>query len=311
MTNQNTEVVGLYLNYYFSDTYSLAEHTINEFQGSLKPDAYPNLSSRLFSNTIILKALFNSKEKYEPSSILTCVKQSFVDHQSNKNEKNRNKDRTHNDNKIKRPFPLEEVSTSESDIKEQLVYHLSILQFYADHDFLPWWSEEKSLSPVFKSLEKQRTSATHLFEEVILAKESEEEFLGKLATVLPTEYLDTIIRILAPYERLRGKWEESLSKYNEARQPYALGQKLVPNSDSALDKALDSMKWKNQDFHLLKKSLYFLEDKEIMETAAFNKEILKGQMEIYIKLAPHFYFQNITPQKWRQYIYIFLCHNLW
>jgi len=290
--------------------FSLPNKHIEDLKIIFRP--FHNLNSNW--NEILLKHSLGILSYDQNSPTSGEVKKSSSKEIDSLNRKNRNQFGSENEiekgielNNPTSPksFSIKSDSISYLQNKARLLQMVSALQFFAKHEFLPWWSEEVSLGHLFRSLENQKSLFDPLFEEVFLEKEVEEQFLEKLSISLPEEFLKRLTRILKPYQHLRNRWEECLIKNSKKDQSKNIDQTTLANRVVTISNPLETSAEKNQDFNLLKKNIYFLKDKEILDSSFFNKEALKGQLEIYLKLAPFFYFRNLTPQKWREYVFSF------
>ncbi|WP_423999479.1 contractile injection system tape measure protein [Maribacter sp. IgM3_T14_3] len=341
MDTKNLKTVRLYLHHYFEEVYEILEKSINELQIKLNLANYIKLDFKIFSSEVLLKSLAHLKGKKAPSTVINQIHLNIKEYLPKKitdspeflnilksqgllSEKHIGSSKHQNDKNLNDLLTLQEIeqdnderilveelnptedlslnnkSSNELDLKNQIPFELSILKFYAEHSYMPWWSDEKSLNHVLKSLEIKSTYSKSLFEEIFMQTENMAPFLGKLAFVLPPELKRTLYEIIAPYQHLAAKWVDSVSKFN---QNQTLNQEKEPTSSDTV------LNLEEQDFKLLKRSIYFLKDKDVLNTKHFNDPFLKNQLKIYLNLAPYFYFQNITPQKWRQILYSFVLIN--
>ena len=345
--NKNRKTVRLYLHHYFEEVYEILEKSINEFQIKLNLATYIKLDFKIFRTEFLLKVLAHLKGEKDSNTVINQIHLNFKEYLPKKIidsleylailksqglliEKNMGSANHQNDeNPIdllnlqavgqvhdeiilnEELNPTEDISINtnsfkELDLKNQIQFKLSILRFYAEHSYLPWWSDEKSLHHILKSLEIKSTYSKNLFEEIFIETENKETFLGKLAFVLNPALKKIFNKIIAPYQQLEAKWVDSESKSN---QNQALKHKKVPASPDTILNKMDVLNWQDQNFKLLKKSIYFLEDKDVLNTKLLSDPFLKSQLEIYLNLAPYFYFQNITPEKWRKILYSFVLIN--
>ncbi len=188
-----------------------------------------------------------------------------------------------------------------------LEHQLGILDFYAQHGFLPWWAGQLTFPEVINNLQKLAGKIPGEFEESLLLAEKESQIFEKLAGRIPESACFEIDRLIAGSKELKLKWEKVFqNQKNKSKihdEPGRVPEKTEGQSDiSDIDDFLEKAA-KNTE--LLYKGLYFLTDDQILNQWLKENHEIAEQIQSYLKLGPYFYFRNITPEQWREAVYAF------
>ena len=187
------------------------------------------------------------------------------------------------------------TSENISQSSENLKSIISVLKFYSQKGFFPWWANQTTVPGLIEELKKWNDLAPHLFEKEILLIEKEEAFLESLANKLSTKEQRELDTILSTHSALKKIWKISLQKSNPKEELMESG---VIDIDEFLDKA-----HKNTEIFI--KGLYLFPDDKILSHWLPQSPHIKDQLKEYLSLTPYFYYRNVTPPKWRQAVYGF------
>lgn len=335
VNKENSEGLSKYLHHHFEKTHDFVTKTMAQYQAELQLNTHLNLDAAVLYTMLMVGVMIRSNGKHNPHTILDWINLRIKPHLPNEIIRSAKyaaflqsqRAQVEQDNGLRKEFHKEQIANKEDEVisdpntdketnlfrktittndlelEERIRYKLSILRFYTFYEFLPWWSDEKSLGPLLKSFEGQQQSFDVVFETVVLQGEVERPFLGNLAAVLPDELSEIFGNMLHPYKNLYDKWQALLAQHRLTNSLKNIAQSGAVGAEIQSADTPDAITL--NDKNVLKKGIYFLEDEELLKKTVFNREISKGKIAILLKLAPYFYFRNLTPQKWRQNIYTF------
>ncbi|AXT62053.1 hypothetical protein D1816_17380 [Aquimarina sp. AD10] len=186
---------------------------------------------------------------------------------------------------------------------QEVQYYISILKFYANNRFFPWWSNTSVISELFIQIKKRKKLFPKEFKEAFFQLEKEKYTLDKLAHQLPIALINEFDQLIPNDTSLKTLWKKSLKKKEEKTS-----LNLVPNSILKPDAPISIAQLIQKDYkdtHLLSKHLYSLDDNEILTVWSKEKLKITDQVREYIALSSYFYFRNINPTRWRRIVYEF------
>jgi hypothetical protein len=190
---------------------------------------------------------------------------------------------------------------------KDLEQKVEILNFYALHGFLPWWANQLSFPELINHFIVLAGEVSEEFEEFFLEAEKENRIFEKLALQIPETARFEMDRLFTGNNRLRAKWEAALqNQANKKKAQDKAGEYPGKTEDRFGSITIgDFIEKAANDSDLLFKSLYNLTDDQILNQWLKEDYEVDRQIRPYLQLAPYFYFENITPAKWREAIYAF------
>jgi len=207
----------------------------------------------------------------------------------------------------KKDIKSEFVNLDIENLKSNTYNHLSILAFYSHSGFFPWWTTTNSFTELMnKIFEKSQSLGKH-FENIFLEIEEENKFIKPLVLKLPADLIAVLSLIFSRHSKLNSKWKKSLSVIKLKNDT------STTNTDPWINKDSSKLIVKSENFasrnflevELLQKAIYFMKDDEILKQWLKDDSEKKDQLLKYLKLAPFLYFQDISPDKWRSFVYTF------
>lgn len=150
-------------------------------------------------------------------------------------------------------------------------FYISILEFYAENEFLPWWTRDSSVS--------------ELLEKEFILKQRMDRFP------------------IAVWRKLKSKFDKQLPQ--EEIQTLQKNKETVdsePGEDFNINIFLETA---GNDDKILFLGLYKWTDEQILDEWLVNRPEIKEQIRDYLTISPYFYFRNVTPPIWRQAVYRF------
>jgi hypothetical protein len=204
-----------------------------------------------------------------------------------------------------KPKPKNETE-KQNQLKE-LEQKVEILYFYAQHGFLPWWANQLSFPELINHFIVLAGEVSEEFEEFFLEAEKENRIFEKLALQIPETARFEMDRLFAGKTKLHAKWEAALqNQANKKKAQDKAGEYPGKTEDRFGSITIgDFIEKAANDSDLLFKSLYNLTDDQILNQWLKEDYEVDRQIRPYLQLAPYFYFENITPAKWREAIYAF------
>jgi hypothetical protein len=201
-----------------------------------------------------------------------------------------------------------ESPTNSKDIKSKIRYDLSILVFYSNFGFSPWWSDKKNFSELIDSIGKKSKLFGKSFESVFLEIEKEGNFIKKLQNTIPKFFIEALSSIFISHRLLNRKWQKYLFNVPlEGEVQNIKSTDFIVEGCSKLKLNIDIfIDIDYQDPNFLNRSLYQFNDKELLKVWIKDKSGYKNEIEQLLKLSPYFYFKNLNPFKWRQLVYTFV-----
>lgn len=173
------------------------------------------------------------------------------------------------------------------DYSSEIHHYFSILKFYAQNGFFPWWAEKQS----FPELTAKLNRISHLYpiqlEEIFLQIEKEEQLFERLIPKLPNSIVNEFNRLISAHSPLKVIWRDILQKDKE--------------SDNYENAKKDDLK----DSDLLFKELYFSGDEAVANKWQKHDPLIVSQIKEYLMISPYFNFGSINPARWRQMVHEF------
>lgn len=210
------------------------------------------------------------------------------------------KEQTENQDKTK-----DEVSETNRKHSKGTSFYLSILLFYAQTGYLPWWSEVESESELLFELNDVQPEAETVFAERVLLLNTDEQLFPLLLKNTPAGFIRNFETIVNQNSVLKESWKLSKKTYNE--------EKEIPETKSALN--IIPEKEKNDlkellsaavfDNKHLSEILYKWNDSAILAHWPDQRQEVKTLLQEYLSLTPYFYFRETTPASWREEVYKF------
>jgi hypothetical protein len=173
------------------------------------------------------------------------------------------------------------TSKDESDYRnssKEIQHYITILKFYVQNGFFPWWAENHSFPELISELNRSRQLLPNKFEEIFLHLEKEEQLFEGLLQKLPDSEVHEFEQLISSHSQLKLIWKNIRRK----------------------DKTID-IKTSNLVF----KELYIMGDDMIMNQWLKHDHQITDQIREYLLLSPYFYFRNVNPAQWRQTVYEF------
>lgn len=190
---------------------------------------------------------------------------------------------------------------------KELEQKVEMLNFYAQHGFLPWWANQLSFPELINQLVFVAGEVSEEFEEFFLEAEEENRIFDKLAHQIPESVRFEMNRLFADNNRLQARWEAALqnqaNKMKAQDKAIEFPEKTEERIESLivgnfLDKAAN-------DTEFLFKGLYHFPDDQILTRWMKEGYEVAAQILPYLQIAPYFYFKNVTPVQWREAVYSF------
>ena len=191
--------------------------------------------------------------------------------------------------------------------RKNAIYYISILRFYARNGFLPWWSDKTNLNDIFSELGKTKKDDLKHFSLTIEQLEREGPFLRELYNVLPKLQRKELVRLVTGLDsldlgikKLVESYKDQLANNLEEKEEH----KSFQDWKSVID--LDQESQNNIfDPKAFFKSLYYLDDELFLGRFSNDNPDVVKQIREFTVLAPHFYFRNLSPIRWRKIVYEF------
>ena len=186
-------------------------------------------------------------------------------------------------------------------------YYSGVIRFYTERKFLPWWAREQTIARVLQQLILDSLVGKKLAEEVFALLASEKRLLETSIRELPVEKVRELTKIISASGDVQAKVNAVLQKLEGKKSDRSI-QEDHPIQEGKPDLPIDLVELREpgrMDKGTLFKSLYHLEDRDILRR--WEKENTKGarQLNKYLMLAPRFYFKDLSPLKWRKMVYKF------
>lgn len=155
-------------------------------------------------------------------------------------------------------------------------FYLSILQFFARNGFFPWWSGTPTFGDLMNELGKLGQKNAKILEDKLVQLEEKEALVELLIPKLSSSEINALGRMLPELSPLLISFKNGTRKSNNLKAEETLF-----------------------------KSLYFLEDDQILERWGTNNPDAIKQALTYTSLSPYFHFKKLSPIRWRQMVYEF------
>jgi hypothetical protein len=184
-----------------------------------------------------------------------------------------------------RVFVNDETDNKRSSVKINQCF--SVLKFYTQHEFFPWWAKQSSFPEITAEFYNISRLYPNTFEEIFLQLEKEEHIFEQLIQKLSHSIITDFDVIIKSHLKLKEVWNQILQKGRQEAK-VDLGNKNEPDKPNSLFK-----------------EIYFSDEEELIRRLKFDDSQIEGQLKQYLLLSPYFIFRNISPAQWRQTIYDF------
>jgi hypothetical protein len=164
---------------------------------------------------------------------------------------------------------------------KQTDQYLSILRFYAQNGFFPWWNNNISLPELISGLAQISRLQPAIFENAFLRLEKEEPILELLSAKISESELGAFSRLFTNHPELQAVWKKA-NKNN--------GETAPINHDGKTNQI---------------KEIYNSADEKILDNWFGSFPEIARQIREYLSLSSYFYFRNINPSQWRKAVYQF------
>ncbi len=187
---------------------------------------------------------------------------------------------------------------------KNLQHYVSVLGFYAQNGFSPWWANQISFPELIDDLNEISRQRPQAFEEAFLDGEKEEKFFVQLIRRIPEYVFPELDSIISKHSQLAELWRQALrenvkrSSHIQEKKDAATTEVDYANPAQFVEHALH-----NED--IFTKGLYFLDDQKVLSHWLNGRPQTATQLYEYLSLTPLFYFKNITPAIWRKAVYEF------
>ena len=179
--------------------------------------------------------------------------------------------------------------TDHQNLMQEMNHGFSVLRFYGQNGFFPWWAGKLSFPELIAGLHRSSQLYSKTFEELFLRMEREEHIFELLIPNISQSVFNEFDQILSAHSLLYTEWKKIVHQ-NKSRVKSTTEQFIEKDSRKS-----DS----------LFKELYFKNDEEILAHWHKVDPQIASQIEEYILLSPYFYFRNINPAQWRKTVYEF------
>jgi hypothetical protein len=159
----------------------------------------------------------------------------------------------------------------------EIRHHLAVFKFFAQNGFIPWWTNNLSITEIINELSRISQLFPKIFEEVLLQAEKEDQLFKPLFQKLPYFAAQALNQLLSANPKLHEisnnfEQKNNLDKITtgnfEPEKRYSSGEEILQH-------------WYQQ-----------------------NTEIAE-QINGYLLISPYFYFRDMNPARWRQTVHEF------
>ncbi len=172
---------------------------------------------------------------------------------------------------------------------QEMNHSFSVLRFYGQNGFFPWWADKLSFPELIAGLHRSSHLYSKTFEELFLRMEREEHIFEQLIPKISQSVINEFDQILSAHSLLYTEWKKIVHQKKK---------RIKSNTQQFVEK--DS-----RESDSLFKELYFKNDEEILAHWLKVDPQIASQIKEYVMLSPYFYFRNINPAQWRQTVYEF------
>lgn len=173
------------------------------------------------------------------------------------------------------------------DSAKEIYRHFSILRFYVQNGFFPWWAGNLTFPELIFALNSSSQLSSKIFEEAFLRFEKEEHLFERLVAKIPDHVVSELNQLISNHSPLNEIWEKILLKHKKR------GNEEVGNAHE------------QKEIDLIFKKLYSSGDEEVLNNWQNHNRQIAVQIREYLHLSPYFNFQAINSSQWRQAIYQF------
>ncbi len=159
--------------------------------------------------------------------------------------------------------------------------NLSILRFYAQNGFFPWWNSNISLPELISRLAQISRLHHAIFENSFLRLEKEEPILKLLSAKISESELVAFGQLFTNHPELHAVWKK-INKKN-----------------------IETVNLKHDEKANQWREIYDSSDEKILDNWFVSFPEIAHQIREYLSLSPYFYFRNINPGQWRKAVYQF------
>jgi len=164
---------------------------------------------------------------------------------------------------------------------KQTDQNLSILRFYAQNGFFPWWASNISLPELISGLAQISRLHPAIFENSFLRLEKEESVLELLSAKISESELVAFGQLFTNHPEMQAAWKKINKKNNKTAH------------------------LKHDEKTNLLQEIYNSSDEKILDNWVGSFPEIAHQITEYLSLSPYFYFRNINPGQWRKAVYQF------
>lgn len=171
----------------------------------------------------------------------------------------------------------------------EMNHSFSVLRFYGQNGFFPWWAGKLSFPELIAGLHRSSQLYSKTFEELFLRMEREEHIFEQLIPKISQSVINEFDQLLSAHSLLYKEWKKIVHQKKK---------RVKLNTEQFVEK--DS-----RESDSLFKELYFKNDEEILAHWLKDDPQIASQIKEYVLLSPYFYFRNINPAQWRKTVYEF------
>jgi hypothetical protein len=176
--------------------------------------------------------------------------------------------------KVENP-QLTSSETDNRDSSDEIHRSFTILQFYAQNGFFPWWAGNLTLPEIIRTLNQTSRLLPNTFEETFLRLEKEEQLFERLIQKMPESSVSEFNQLISAHSPLKVIWKDILLK--------------VKRRDL-------------NDNNLKYKELYFSGNEAILNQWQNQDQQIISQIKEHLLLSPYFNFRSINSDQWRQMV---------
>lgn len=204
-----------------------------------------------------------------------------------------------------KPKPKNE--TEKQNQFKALEQRVEMLKFYAQHGFLPWWANQLSFPELINQLVFLAGEIPEEFESFFLEAEEEIRFFEKLVHQISETARFEMDRLFGGNSKLQEKWEAAVQNKTSKTKTRDEAGELPEKTENGSGRITidDFEKRAATDTELLFKGIYNFSDDQILTQWKKEGYDVAAQIQPFLKIAPYFYFKNVTPVQWREAVYTF------
>ena len=211
--------------------------------------------------------------------------------------------------------PLKELF---SDAGRTLKDPTTILLFWLDKGYLPWWSKRKTVLEILDDLSDAKLPIDKKEENELALLLADSAFLNRLLSEFHPSQLDGIYKNLAIRWAFRSvqkhyKKVKEIRRHLEKPDTGEVGEKHIHKMrldiySSSRFRKTEKELWMQaytKDPNLLEKTVYHNHDRFLVEKFFHDGGKIKAQIEVLLSLTGYMYLGNLNGNKWRNMVFEF------